>query len=212
VSLVKGRHIAVIVALTLLGSACATTSGRIASVAPGDKLVTLKVKARLLRTFVPAIAGLEVDTYDRIVYLSGTVKTDAQKRLAEELAGRVKNVALVVNNVAVREAPAESGLASPGVAPRGDERPPLVTKFGKIRLDLVTGTPVWTRYAAFDTDGRQVATVYSILATHLSELGVDSLRKTDRPIDHVSILPTPSSDEYQVVLWHVTPDEADALH
>jgi hypothetical protein len=212
VSAVKGRGTVVLVAVTLLVSACATTSGRIASVSPGDKLVTLKVKARLLGTFVPAVAGLTVDTYDRIVYLSGTVKTAAQKRLAEELAGRVKNVALVVNNVAVREAPVEAVLVSQDTGPRGDEGPPLVTKFRKIRLDLVTGTPAWTRYAAFDSEGRLVATVYSIPASHLAELGVDSLRNADRPIDHVSILPTPSSDEYEVVLWHVSPDEAEALH
>ncbi|MBI1845658.1 MAG: BON domain-containing protein [Candidatus Rokubacteria bacterium] len=202
----------VLLGLVLLAGGCATTSGTVAAVTPEDQLITLKVKARLLRTFSAPIAALSVDTYEGVVYLSGTVKTRAQKELAEEAAWRVKNVDLVVSNVAVRGEGTEAALARPEQA-RGDERPALVASFGKIkRLDLITGTPGWTRYAAFDSAGRQVATVYAVSASQLSEIGVDSLPNADRPIDHVSILPMPGSDEYQVVLWHVSLDEAAALH
>src|SRR5207248_135961 len=68
-----------------------------------DGVITSDVKARLLAD--PDVSGLKinVDTRDRVVTLSGTVSSAAEKTRAVELAGKVDSVARVEDNLMVQE-------------------------------------------------------------------------------------------------------------
>src|SRR5262249_53293680 len=71
-----------------------------------DATITSDVKARLLAD--PDIDGqkIEVQTRDRVVTLSGTVASAAQKARAIELAMKADNIARVEDNLLVQSAPA----------------------------------------------------------------------------------------------------------
>ena len=90
--------------------AAAATSGaadRVGDAASGagaavtDASVTAAVKTRLLAD--PDVAGLriDVDTSDKVVTLTGTVATAAQKTEAESIARDTTGVSRVVNNLRV---------------------------------------------------------------------------------------------------------------
>lgn len=72
-----------------------------AGAAVTDAGVTVAVKTRLLAD--PDVAGLsiDVDTQDKVVTLSGTVKSAAQKTEAGNIARDTTGVARVVNNLKV---------------------------------------------------------------------------------------------------------------
>lgn len=85
-----------------------STAGRLGEIptaaaeAVTDGGITANVKTRLLAD--PDVGGLriDVDTRDRIVTLTGTVNTGAEKARAVELAGKVDNVTLVEDRLTVR--------------------------------------------------------------------------------------------------------------
>ena len=71
----------------------------------GDATITSDVKARLLAD--PDVSGIriDVDTRDRVVTLSGTVASAAQKARAVELAAKADNVVRIEDNLLVSAAP-----------------------------------------------------------------------------------------------------------
>jgi len=73
-----------------------------------DTVITSDVKARLLAD--DQVSGLKIDvnTYDHVVTLSGTVPDAAQKSRAVELARKVDNVTRIEDNLLVRESPMPS--------------------------------------------------------------------------------------------------------
>lgn len=64
-----------------------------------DAAITAKVKTKLLAD--PDVAGMkiDVDTYDKVVMLSGTAASEAQIAKAESLAAQVEGVASVTNHL-----------------------------------------------------------------------------------------------------------------
>jgi hyperosmotically inducible periplasmic protein len=79
-----------------------TSIGTAAAEAVTDAGITTKVKSRLLAD--PDVSGLriDVDTRDRVVTLTGTVGTPAEKARALDLAGKVENVTRVEDKLTVR--------------------------------------------------------------------------------------------------------------
>lgn len=79
-----------------------TPIGTAAAEAVTDAGITTQVKTRLLAD--PDVSGLriDVDTRDRVVTLSGTVSTPAEKARALDLAGKVDNVMRVEDKLTVR--------------------------------------------------------------------------------------------------------------
>jgi osmotically-inducible protein OsmY len=70
----------------------------------GDRKITSDVEHRIDET--PALMGsvpITVQTNRGVVYLNGIVETDLERYMAENLAKKVPNVAMVVNDVAVQE-------------------------------------------------------------------------------------------------------------
>ena len=67
-----------------------------------DKLVTADVQSRFAEhAELQAPNLLYVQTVNGVVYLSGTVSTDLQRRNAETVALEARNVARVVNSISV---------------------------------------------------------------------------------------------------------------
>ncbi|OLB95098.1 MAG: hypothetical protein AUH30_16185 [Candidatus Rokubacteria bacterium 13_1_40CM_68_15] len=192
------KRLAGLVLLVLvLGAGCRSLTGRSMGQWADDRTITAMVKTQVAETTAGHSSRIRVDTYDRTVYLTGGVETPEMKRRAEEISWQVPNVALVVNNLHVlRSTPAASPPteAATLVMPRafaGGER--------LVRLDVESGTPTWTRYAGYDSEGRRIATVFAVLTIELSNGGVRAL-PVDLPVDHLSVRPDGATA--YVVMWH----------
>ena len=172
-----------------------------------DKALTGAVKLRLAAQQPATVARISVDTYEGVVYLSGTAQSEEQKSYAEIAARRVEGVQEVVNDLQVR------GSVAPAASPAMGDHVLRNRLPGIARFDAgLPGAPG----AAYDGSGRLVATVYTVSMRELSLEGVQGMRTSVRPIDHVSIFPVASAAdrpeaEYHVVLWHVSATEADTL-
>ena len=94
--------------LTVVPEASPTTGVGIppAEPAPGelrtDAGITTEVKAKLLADTNVGGLKIDVDTRDRIVTLTGTVRTEAEKSKALEIARQVKGVTNVVDRLTVK--------------------------------------------------------------------------------------------------------------
>ncbi len=219
------RFILLVLAAVLATSGCGTLTGRPLETWAQDRGVTARVKARLAAGEPGTLTRIHVDTYESIVYLTGGVASAEMKRRAETIARNVPGVEQVVNNLhlagegALVEA-ASDVSASPtmertrrATTPR-DRGHPLAQRFkGFATVDLETGTPLWTRYAAYDADGRRVATIYSLTPGELTRSGAANELTADDGIDHVSIyrVQIPGAVQYDLVLWHVSREDAARL-
>jgi hypothetical protein len=173
-----------------------------------DKLVKGAVKRRLASEGLAQPSTVRIDTFDGVVYLSGSVETAEQKSDAEVAAWRVGGVEQVVNDLVVTTAPAVSA------PPDFDARDALTERLpGVARVDPgVRGGPA----LAYDARGRLVASIYTVAWRDLIDAGLSTLAATGRPIDHVSTyalseradMPGP---HYAVVLWHVSTVDAAAM-
>jgi osmotically-inducible protein OsmY len=84
------------------GSGCAVSGGRGLSASPGDDGVSALVRAQLAQC--PSLRGsnsLRVQTYGRVVYLTGQVDSDEQRDLAESITSEVAGVARVVDTISL---------------------------------------------------------------------------------------------------------------
>jgi hypothetical protein len=199
--------LAVMLVSLLLASGC-SLAGRTFGRYVDDKALTAAVKLKLVAQQPATMTRMKVDTYEGVVYLSGTAQSEEQKSYAEIAARRVEGVLQVVNDLSVR------GGAAPAASPVLMEHVLLQRVPGIARLD--TTQPGSQSAAAYDRSGRVVATVYTISMRELAQEGFAGMRATGRPIDHVSIFPVAIAADrpeaqYHVVLWHVTTTEAAAL-
>ena len=214
------RAVIVLVLLIVLGATgCTTLTGRPVGRWVDDRTITARVKGRLTATGLASLTRVHVDTFEGRVSLTGAVPRDELKQRIKELVGTVPGVEQVITNLQVApalvgQAPAGDGAdPMPSTLPRLDERHPLLRRLQLGRLEVESGTPGWTQYAAYDPAGRLVATVYSMTATELHQRGVAGLHPEERPINHVSIYPRTAADGayYDIVLWHVAQDETSPL-
>jgi hypothetical protein len=206
-------------------SGCAVLTGRPLETWAQDRGLTARVKARLAAAEPTTLTRIHVDTYESIVYLTGGVTSSEMKRRIETVSRGVPGVEQVVNNLhlagegALVEA-ASDVSASPATetvrsatTPR-DRGHPLAQRFkGLASVDLETGTPLWTRYTAYDANGRRVATIYSLTPGELTKTGAANELTAAEGIDHVSIyrVPIPGGVQYDLVLWHVSREDAARL-
>ena len=216
---------AIIAALLLIGFAaggCVSLTGRTAERWVDDQTITAKVKKRLAGVNAGTLVDVNVDTYDGVVYLSGIVDSPETKRRLEEVAQTVKNVELVVMNVATKPSVAGAhAAASPRTEPvltRLDAGThPLRDRLPGIRR--IDGDPVATPrgpWAAYDGGDRLVATIYTVAMPQLAQNGLEDLRAMGGAVDHVSIYPLAAHGDvpeaqYHIVLWHVSRAEAAQL-
>lgn len=195
------RALALALLLLLATAGCRSLTGRSPGQWVDDHATTARVKARLARDTASTVTRVHVDTYEGVVYLTGGVASGEAKQRAEAIVSEIPSVRLVVNNLHVTD---DSPAASPRTDTAGSRPHPVQARFPAIeRLDLETGTPAWTRFAAYDRAGDLVATVYAVRdARHaVGDLAVDG-----RPVHHVALVPAGTGTH--VVLWHVTREAA----
>ena len=95
-------HGTAVLALALLLSGCAL-AGRTFGRYVDDKTVTGGVKMRLAAAHLSHLKRVNVDVYEGVVYLTGTVETALEKSDAEIAAWEATGVDQVVNDVVVRD-------------------------------------------------------------------------------------------------------------
>jgi len=216
--------VALVVAAALALGGCGALTGRPVETWAQDRGLTARVKARLAAVEPRTLTRIHVDTYQNIVYLTGGVTTVDMKRRAEAIAQGVSGVEQVVNNLHVAgegalaqaasdvaASPAMDGAPAAGTVPKGH---PFLQRFkGVANVDLETGTPGWTRYVAYDARGKRVATIYSLTPGELTKTGAANELTADDGIDHVSIYrqQIPGAVQYDLVLWHVSREDAARL-
>ena len=216
-------RLALLVLALVATTGCGALTGRPLESWAQDRGLTARVKTRLVAVDPASLTRIHVDTYDRIIYLTGGVANGETKRRAEQVARGVSGVEQVVNNIHVTGEGALAAVdvsASPAMAPprrgggAGGAEHPLLQRFpGLARMDLQTGTPGWTRYVARDAAGRVVATVYSFPAGELARNPASGELTGTVAIDHVSVYrdAAPGAVQYDLVLWHVSRDEVARL-
>ena len=98
------RFSAVLVAAILISPlGCATQSEpQSASAYMGDAWVTTKVKAGILNEPSLKVSQINVETYNRVVQLSGFVDNAASQAKAVEIASAVQGVTSVKNDMRLR--------------------------------------------------------------------------------------------------------------
>ena len=190
----------------VLASGC-SLAGRTFGRYVDDKALTGAVKLKLAAQNPATVARIGVDTYEGVVYLSGTAQSEEEKSYAEVAARRVDGVLQVVNDLQVR------GTGAPAASPAMADHALLRRMPGIARVDAAAPDAPGV---AYDGAGRLVATVYMVSMRELAQEGLHGMRATGRPIDHVSIFPVATAPDrpeaqYYVVLWHVSTTEAAAL-
>jgi hypothetical protein len=219
------RLVLLALAAVLATSGCGILTGRPMETWAQDRGLTARVKARLAAVEPGTLTRIHVDTYESIVYLTGGVTSSEMKRRTETIARGVPGVEQVVNNLhlagegALAEVTSDVSASPATEAVRRASTPrdrghPLAQRFkGIASVDLETGTPGWTRYTAYDANGRRVATIYSLTPGELTRTGAANELTAAEGIDHVSIYrqPIPGAVQYDLVLWHVSREDAARL-
>ena len=93
-----------VIGAVLIGSSsgCEVSGGRGLSGSPGDAAISAHVRAQLSQ--YPSLRdsnSLRVQTYGRVVYLTGQVDTDEQRDLAESVTSEVAGVVRVVDTISL---------------------------------------------------------------------------------------------------------------
>lgn len=81
----------------------AKTGERTAGQAVDDGMITTKVKAGLAEADLSMAAGINVDTYNGVVLLTGFVDNEETKQLAEKYVAERDDVKKVINGIYVRD-------------------------------------------------------------------------------------------------------------
>lgn len=97
----RNLFIAVFAAIILVGCAGSRTQESTGEYID-DATITTKVKTQLLLSEDTSGTAISVETFKGIVQLSGFVKSDQEKRRAEEIAGSIDGVKRVENKISIR--------------------------------------------------------------------------------------------------------------
>ena len=92
----KRSRILVILSLLLAVAGCASTGGFF-----GDAAITTKVKTAIFNEPTLKVMSISVATEDHVVYLSGTVKSRAERARAIQVARTVEGVKAVKSELKV---------------------------------------------------------------------------------------------------------------
>src|SRR5262245_26528331 len=194
--------------LVVLCGGC-SLAGRTFGTYIDDKVISGSVRGGIATGHWRALRGVNVDTYEGTVYLSGHVDTAAQKAEAEAAAWRVAGVEQVVNDLSVRS---DGGAVS--ASPRTTEASQLQERIPGLRH--IDPAPPGGPALAYDSAGTIVATIFVRSLRDISLNGFDEASPTVQPINHLSLYPVPATAGQPevlvtIVLWHISPAAAAAL-
>jgi osmotically-inducible protein OsmY len=100
----KQLRLAVLIAAVLLGAGCASTSEKGSAGAYfGDASITTRVKTAIFNA--PGLKSMDISvrTEDKVVQLSGYVKSRVDRTRVAEVARKVNGVARVKNDLQVKQ-------------------------------------------------------------------------------------------------------------
>ena len=101
--LIQISMIALSVAVTVSTTGCAVARDQqTVGAYIDDTGITTAVKARLADDPKTSAIAINVETLNGVVQLSGFAKSQAEKDRAEQIAGSIRNVSSVKNNIIVR--------------------------------------------------------------------------------------------------------------
>lgn len=100
--LVFARTFLLLMVMLTIIAGCYTPAGRTPGDVVDDTTITSKVKAKLFDSTELSGFAISVDTFERVVTLTGAVDTEYQKTLAEKIARSVPEVR-GVNNLLVNK-------------------------------------------------------------------------------------------------------------
>jgi osmotically-inducible protein OsmY len=95
-------RVLVVAALLLALAGCASTSGGGAGGFFDDTAITTRVKKAIYDEPTLKVSDVSVKTNEKVVQLSGSVKSRAEVRKAGEVAGKVEGVKRVQNDLHVK--------------------------------------------------------------------------------------------------------------
>ena len=87
-------------------NACQAMTGRTAGRNIDDLTIPTSVKARLVADKPSNFTRIDVDTVNAVVSLNGLVKSEHEKRRAEDIASLVEGVEKIINDLQVQKEPA----------------------------------------------------------------------------------------------------------
>jgi len=203
------RALVSVVLLVVLSGGC-SLAGRTFGTYIDDKVISSSVRRGIAGGHWRVQRGVNVDTHERTVYLSGHVDTAAQKAEAEAAAWHVEGVEQVINDLSVRSG---SGIAV-SASPRTTEVGALRERIPGLRQ--IDPAPPGGPALAYDSAGTVVATVFVRSLRDISLNGFDEAGPTVQPINHISLYPVPVTAAQPealvtIVLWHISPAAAAAL-
>jgi len=67
-----------------------------------DSIICARVKSKMISDDFVKAGPIDVDVYNRVVYLTGAAETNSQKRMAADLARGVEGVVKVENQLVVK--------------------------------------------------------------------------------------------------------------
>ena len=114
------RWAAIILAVTAL-SACNLVNSL---QAPDDKAIVSDIQAKLFQDPVLKLRDIQVASQKGVVVLTGSVNTDLEKAAAERMAGEVKGVKQVVNQLNVAGSPGTASQPPEPVTSAANNPPP----------------------------------------------------------------------------------------
>jgi hypothetical protein len=160
------RALVSVVLLVVLSGGC-SLAGRTFGTYIDDKVISSSVRRGIAGGHWRVQRGVNVDTYERTVYLSGHVDTAAQKAEAEAAAWHVEGVEQVINDLSVRSG---SGIAV-SASPRTTEVGALGERIPGLRQ--IDPAPPGGPALAYDSAGTVVATVFVRSLRDISLNGFD---------------------------------------
>ena len=201
------RYAVVGVALLAVLLGGCSIAGRTFGTYVDDKIISGSVRRGFAAGQWRALRGVNVDTYERTVYLSGQVDTAAQKAEAEGAAWGVDGVEQVINDLSVRA----DDIAAVSASPRTTGVSLLQKRIPGLRhIDpALAGGPA----LAYDSAGAVVATVFVRSLRDITVNGFDEASPTVEPINHISLYPVPTTAGQPealvtIVLWYISPAAA----
>ncbi len=206
----RGRPVALLALLAVVLGGCQTMTGRSVGQWVDDRTITARVKARLAGERPLHLTRVHVDTYDATVYLTGVVRHQASRERIAHIVAAVPGVRQVVTNLEAEDH--EVGGASPRTETAAPPHPLLAVLPGLARIEGTAPGP----YTAYDHQGREVATIFTVDMRELAERGFEQRAPAGLPVDHVAIYPVAGVPDvpvaqYHVVLWHVSRVEETRL-
>lgn len=154
--------------LALSAAAVGAQSDRSAGAVIDDAAITSKVKAALVKDSTTKAADINVDARNGVVQLSGFVDSDAARKRAESIAGGVKGVSTVHNNLQLQSGERSAGRVVDDAAITAKVKSALIanplTKAHQINVDTANSMVELSGFVDSDAAKKEAAKVAQDIA------------------------------------------------